>query len=204
MRAFAERAGTDIYAVVGLSGGWRDLPERLLAELLAGSRDAVAVGLGPPSWPGRGTANQKRLPSASGPPGQVRAWTLARVQARLGGARHAVVAEADRRVASVRSRNTAAVAATRAAPRAIKVICQPAMAPEIRGTVAAGSSPPGEITFTAQAAGMMAAEASTAQVRAARAAASRRGRGQPAVLRCAGEVPGGESARTRWSPDARN
>ena len=88
------------------------------------------------------------------------------------------------------------MAATRAAPRAIKVICQPAMAPEITGTVAAGSPPPGGITFTAQAAGTMAAEASSAQVRAARAAASRRGRGQPAVLRCAGEVPGGESART--------
>jgi hypothetical protein len=36
MRAFGERAGTNIYAVVGLSGGCRDLPERLLAELVAG------------------------------------------------------------------------------------------------------------------------------------------------------------------------
>jgi hypothetical protein len=36
MHAFAERAGTSIYAVVGLGGEWRDLPERLLAELVAG------------------------------------------------------------------------------------------------------------------------------------------------------------------------
>jgi hypothetical protein len=36
-------------------------------------------GLGPPSWPGTGTANQKRLPSESGLPGQDRAWTPARV-----------------------------------------------------------------------------------------------------------------------------
>ena len=62
---------------------------------------------------------------------------------RAGGARQAVVAEADRRVASVRSKITAVVAATRAAPSAIKVICQPAMPPATTGTVAGGSPAPG-------------------------------------------------------------
>ena len=147
-----------------------------------GNYDAVAVGLGTPSGPGTGRTEEKRSPSASGTPGRDRTWTLARVQGAAGvlhgpgRARH-VVAEADRRAASARSRNTAAVAATRAAPTAIRVICQPAMPPTITGTAAGGGSPPpGGITLTAQAAGMMAAEASRTQVRAARAAAARRSR----------------------------
>lgn len=93
------------------------------------------------------------------------------------------VGEADRRVASARSKTTAAVAATRAAPTAIKVICQPAMPPANTGTVAGGTSgPPGGMGMLAEAAGTMAAEASRAQVRAAR------GRGGPAQVR--GGLPG--------------
>ena len=69
--------------------------------------------------------------------------------------------------------------ARHSAPRAIEVICQPAMPAATTGTVAAGSPPPFGITLTAQAAGMMAAEASRAQVSAARAAAARRSRAAP-------------------------
>ena len=84
-----------------------------------------------------------------------------------------MVAGAARRVARARSSTTAAAAATRAAPTAIKVICQPAMPPATTGTVAGGTSgPPGVMGMLAEAAGMMAAEASRAQVSAARAAAS--------------------------------
>jgi len=69
-----------------------------------------------------------------------------------------MVAEADRRVARARSRTTAAAAATRAAPTAIKVICQPAMPPANTGTVAGGTSgPPGVMGILAEAAGTIAA-----------------------------------------------
>jgi len=54
-----------------------------------------------------------------------------------------LVAEADRRPARVRSRNTAAVAATRAAAIAMRVICQPGMPPAvITRTVAPGVTGP--------------------------------------------------------------
>src|SRR6202035_5129669 len=86
---------------------------------------------------------------------------------------HVVIAEADRRAASVRSTNTAAVAATRAAPSAIKVICQPAMPPAGAGTGAAGTPPPAGATLIAQAAGAMVVDASRAKVKAASAAARR-------------------------------
>ena len=137
-------------------------------------------GWAPLPGPGAGTADQRRSPWLSG---QDRPWTWPGSRARLasvagpGGARHVMVAEADRRVARARSRTTAAVAATRAAPTAIKVICQPAMPPANTGTVAGGTSrPPGVMGMLAEAAGMMAAEASRPQVRAARAAVARRSR----------------------------
>jgi len=58
--------------------------------------------------------------------------------------RHAVVAAAARRVARARSRTTAAVAASRAAPMAIRAICQPAMPPLLTTwTVAAGTGATG-------------------------------------------------------------
>jgi hypothetical protein len=69
------------------------------------------------------------------------------------------------------------VAATTAAPSAIRVICQPGMPPAVTASAAgAWAGPPGGISFTAQAAGMTAAEASRVQVTAAKAAASRRSR----------------------------
>ena len=91
---------------------------------------------------------------------------------------------------------TAAVAATRAAPTAIKVICQPpcrrrgphgAAGAGWRGSLRAGSGR--GIIVVRQAAGMMSADASRPQVAAARATASRRSRAAAvrAVLR--GWVP---------------
>jgi hypothetical protein len=61
------------------------------------------------------------------------------------GGRHAVVAAAARRVARARSRITAAVAASRAAPMAIRAICQPAMPPLLTWTVAAGTGATGAV-----------------------------------------------------------
>ena len=79
-----------------------------------------------------------------------------------GRAHQAVVAVAPRRLASLRSRNTAAVAATRAAATAIRVICQPGMPPVvITGTAGAGTGPygpsPGTGMIEAEAAGTAAA-----------------------------------------------
>ena len=99
-----------------------------------------------------------------------------------GRARHAVVEEADRRAASTRSRNTAAMAVTRAAPTAIRMICQPGMPPTVTtgaagaGTGASGAPPGGSRTRSCAEAAGTTADASRAQVTAARAAASRRGR----------------------------
>ena len=94
-----------------------------------------------------------------------------------GRARHAVVAEAARRAARARSRSTAAVAATRAAPSAIRVICQPGMPPAVTtGGRGRGGAAGRDRDHCRQAAGMMAADASRAQVSAARAAARRRSR----------------------------
>ena len=98
------------------------------------------------------------------------------------------IAEAARRVARARSSRTAAVAATRAAPTAMRAICQPGMPPAVTALAAgAWAGPQGGISFTAQAAGMTAADASRVQVTAARAAASRRSRAAAChadVLRC--------------------
>ena len=90
----------------------------------SGSRPVTTMRLRP-GWaqlpgPRAGTADQRRSPWLSG---QDRPWTLARSRARLasfagpGGARHVMVAEADRRVARARSRTTAAAAAQGGADR---------------------------------------------------------------------------------------
>jgi hypothetical protein len=93
-----------------------------------------------------------------------------------------MVAVVLRRPASLRSRNTAAIAAAKAAPSAIKVICQPAMPPvPITWTIGAGttevipsSSPTG--IGCAKAAGTTATDASRPEMAAARKAARRRRR----------------------------
>ena len=88
------------------------------------------------------------------------------------------------------------------APRAISVICQPAMPVLAAWEVVDGTSPkravsypvPGGGTETslAKAAGMVAAEASRPMVTAARAAASAGASGCPPwALPCADEFPGG-------------
>ena len=95
--------------------------------------------------------------------------------------RQALVAVAPRRPASVRSSKMAAAAATRAAPMAIRAICQPAMPPVLITRTVAGASgvtevvqdPPGGGIGRAKAAGLSATRASKPQVTAARAAASR-------------------------------
>jgi len=74
------------------------------------------------------------------------------------------------------------MAVTRAAPTAIRVICQPAMPPAVTtgtagaGTGASGAPPGGSRTSSAAEAAGTRADASRAQMTAATAAASRRGR----------------------------
>ena len=71
-----------------------------------------------------------------------RAWTLTGSRRgycfifTAGWARQVVIAGAGRRAARARSSRTAAVAATRAAPSAIKVICQPGMPPAVTAPTA--------------------------------------------------------------------
>jgi hypothetical protein len=89
-----------------------------------------------------------------------------------------VVVESDRRPAHARSRITAAVAATRAAARAITVICQPGMPPMQTSGAAAGPYGPstGIGMIAAEAAGTIAVQASRPPVAAATAAMIRRRR----------------------------
>ena len=107
-----------------------------------------------------------------------------RCAARAGRKRRAAITGPAQRMVRDRSRRTAAAAATTAAPAAISAICQPAMPPAVitctpvcgGGTRAGPYGPPGPgITIPAQAAGMTAADASTAPVSAARTAAASRG-----------------------------
>jgi RNHCP domain len=98
-------------------------------------------------------------------PRQIRGWGSGAGPVSLwwpGGQGHVVVAEAVRRPDRARSRSTAAVAPSSAAPSAIRVICQPARPEEVM-TVAGGGGatvPPGHGTTLAKAAGTMAADAS--------------------------------------------
>ena len=74
----------------------------------SGATACATAGVAPGPWPG--------IPGATtAVPGRM--------------APHVVAAEAARRAARARSSHTAAVAATRAEPSAIRVICQPGMPP---------------------------------------------------------------------------
>src|ERR1700727_3334051 len=97
-----------------------------------------------------------------------------------------------------RESSTAAVAASRAAPSAIKVICQPGMPPVVTTrTVVAGTRAtrvdtypaPGSGSILAKAAGTMATEASRPLVTAARMAAKRRRRAPAWRAVILGRVP---------------
>src|ERR1700722_11048826 len=107
-------------------------------------------------------------------------------------------AGADLRAARARYRSTAAVAASRAAPRAITAICQPGMPPAVTTrTVVAGTRAtrvdtypsPGSGSILAKAAGTMATEASRPLVTAARMAAKRRRRAPAWRAVILGRVP---------------
>jgi hypothetical protein len=107
-----------------------------------------------------------------------------------------VVAAAARWAARALSRSTAAVAATRAVPSAIRVICQPAVPPAVTtrtvvaGTGAVGMVPPSPTGIgLAKAAVAATADASRPQVTAVRTAASR-----------ASRVPVFRAAGCRWGP----
>jgi len=109
------------------------------------------------------------------------------------------VAEAALRAARVRSSATAAMAATRAAPTAIKAICQPAMPPLTVTMLMAGAGtagPPGGIGIMTGAAEALAAVSRLAHVIAARATASRPSRAAACRVAVCSGVPRGDEVRT--------
>ena len=145
--------------------------QRCLACLMRGRRPGSWC---PARW-GAWQAGSAPGHRAGRPPGRCGAWARQKCQA-------AIIRPA-RPAIRVRSRYTAAAAASTAAPMAIRVICQPAMPPPVitrtpvpgAGVTPAGRyGPPGPgTTMPAEAAGMTAADASTAPASAARTAAVR-------------------------------